>query len=129
MTSLKPYLIRSIYEWIIDNHLTPHLLVDAENFDSVLPEDYIEEGKIVLNVRPEAIQGLVLGNEEIQFDARFSVQPIHIVTPVAAILAIYARENGRGMVFDPEDYQDDDNSSNPELEQPKPGKPHLRVVK
>ncbi|MCK5120353.1 MAG: ClpXP protease specificity-enhancing factor [Methylococcales bacterium] len=123
MTSLKPYMIRSIYEWIIDNQLTPHLLVDAENFDSILPRDFIEDGKIVLNIRPEAIQGLILGNEEIQFNARFSGQPMQIVTPTMAVLAIYAKENGKGMVFDPEDY---DNTPPPEK---KPTKPQLRVVK
>jgi len=129
MTPLKPYLIRSIYEWIIDNHFTPHLLVDAGNCDSVLPEDYIEDGKIVLNIRPEAIQGLILGNEEIQFDARFSGQSIHIVTPVLAVLAIYAKENGRGMVFDADDYQDDDKPVPPTPKPSKPSKPQLRVVK
>ena len=124
MTSLKPYLIRSIYEWIVDNQLTPHLLVDAENTDAVLPQDYIEEGKIVLNIRPEAIQGLTLGNEEIQFNARFSGNPMHIVTPTTAVLAIYAKENGKGMIFDPEEYND--NTPPPEK---KHTKPKLRVVK
>jgi len=124
MTSLKPYLIRSIYEWIVDNQLTPHLLVDAENTDAILPQDYIEEGKIVLNIRPEAIQGLTLGNEEIQFNARFSGNPMHIVTPTTAVLAIYAKENGKGMIFDPEEYND--NTPPPEK---KHTKPKLRVVK
>lgn len=126
MTSLKPYLIRSIYEWILDNQLTPHLLVDADNSNAILPEDYIEEGKIVLNLRPEAIQGLTLGNEEIQFNTRFSGKAMHIVTPTAAVLAIYAKENGKGMVFNPEDYQNDDNIPPPEK---KPSKPQLRIVK
>ena len=107
MTSLKPYLIRSIYEWILDNSLTPHLLVDAEDSDAILPKDFIEEGKIVLNIRPEAIQGLTLGNEEIQFNARFSGKAMHIITPIKAVLAIYAKENGKGMIFD-QDEQDDE---------------------
>ena len=124
MTSLKPYLIRSIYEWIVDNQLTPHLLVDAENTDAILPQDFIEEGKIVLNIRPEAIQGLTLGNEEIQFNARFSGNPMHIVTPTTAVLAIYAKENGKGMIFDPEEYND-----NPPPPEKKHTKPKLRVIK
>ena len=105
MTSIKPYLIRSIYQWIIDNQLTPHLLVDAENSKSasVLPQDFIEGGRIVLNIKPEAIQELKLGNEEIQFDASFSGKAIHVITPTTAVLAIYAKENGKGMVFDPEE--------------------------
>ncbi len=126
MTPIKPYLIRSIYEWIVDNQLTPHLLVDAENTNSILPEDFIEDGKIVLNIRPEAIQGLTLGNEEIQFNARFSGIPMHIVTPTAAVLAIYAQENGKGMVFDPEEHEDD---TPPPSSKQKSVKPQLRVVK
>lgn len=125
MTSLKPYLIRSIYEWIIDNQLTPHLLVDAENTEAILPQDYIEDGKIILNLRPEAVQGLTLGNEEIQFDARFSGTAMHIVTPTTAVLAIYAKENGKGMMFDPEEYNSD---PLPPADK-KPTKPHLSIVK
>ncbi|MEE9338107.1 MAG: ClpXP protease specificity-enhancing factor [Methylococcaceae bacterium] len=126
MTPLKPYLIRSIYEWIIDNQLTPHLLVDAENPDAVLPTDFIENGKIVLNMRPEAIQDLLLGNNEIQFHARFSGESIHIITPTTAVLAIYAKENGKGMVFDPEESDNDTPPSTPEK---KHTRPQLRVVK
>lgn len=125
MTSLKPYLIRSIYEWIIDNNLTPHLLVDAENTSAILPRDFIEDGKIVLNIRPEAIQGLSLGNDEIEFNARFSGKPMHIVTPITAVLAIYAKENGKGMIFD----QEDNDENEPPPEKKPPAKPNLRVVK
>lgn len=125
MTSLKPYLIRSIYEWIIDNNLTPHLLVDAQNSNAILPQQFIEDGKIVLNIRPQAIQGLSLGNEEIEFNARFSGRPMHIVTPVAAVMAIYAKENGKGMVFDQEETEGDDTPP----EKKPPNKPTLRVVK
>ncbi|MCX7101913.1 MAG: ClpXP protease specificity-enhancing factor [Methylobacter sp.] len=126
MTPLKPYLIRSIYEWIIDNNMTPHLLVDAENPKAILPVDFIEDGKIVLNIRPEAIQGLNLGNESIEFNARFSGKPMHILTPISTVLAIYAKENGKGMIFDPEDSDED--------EPPPPikksaSKPTLRIVK
>ncbi len=125
MTSLKPYLIRSIYEWIIDNSLTPHLLVDAENPNAILPKEFIEDGKIVLNIRPQAIQGLSLGNEEIVFNARFSGKPMRISTPVSAVLAIYAKENGKGMIFDQEDSDDDEP---PPVKKP-PAKPNLRIVK
>ncbi|MCF6251038.1 MAG: ClpXP protease specificity-enhancing factor [Methylococcaceae bacterium] len=126
MTSLKPYLIRSIYEWIIDNQLTPHLLVDAENSNAIVPQEYIEDGKIVLNLRPQAIQGLTLGNKEIQFNARFSGNPMHIVTPTSAVLAIYAKENGKGMIFDPEEHNGGDAPTSPDK---KHTKPQLRVVK
>jgi len=127
MTSLKPYLIRSIYEWIIDNQLTPHLLVDAENSNAILPQEYIEDGKIVLNLRPQAIQGLILGNEEIQFNARFSGNPMQIVTPTSAVLAIYAKENGKGMIFDPEEHNNGGDA--PTSPDKKHTKPLLRVVK
>ncbi len=127
MTSLKPYLIRSIYEWIIDNSLTPHLLVDAENTGAILPTEFIEDGKIVLNIRPEAIQGLSLGNEEIEFNARFSGKPMHIVAPITAVLAIYAKENGKGMIFDQED-NDGDEPPTPPIKKPT-AKPNLRIVK
>jgi stringent starvation protein B len=126
MTPLKPYLIRSIYEWIIDNKLTPHLLVNAENSRAVLPQQFIEDGKIVLNIRPEAVQGLTLGNEEIQFNARFSGKPMQIVAPIAAVMAIYAKENGKGMIFDQEDEESD---TPPPPDNRPPTRPALRVVK
>ncbi len=125
MTSLKPYLIRSIYEWIIDYDLTPHLLVDAENSHAVLPQQFIEDGKIVLNIRPQAVQGLSLGNNEIQFSARFSGKPMNIVVPISAIMAIYAKENGKGMIFD----QEDEEPENTPPENKPPTRPTLRVVK
>jgi len=126
MTPLKPYLIRSIYEWINDNDLTPHLLVNAEHPGVNLPTDFVEDGRIVLNIRPQAVQGLSLGNDSIDFNARFSGRATHIHTPIQAVLAIYAKENGRGMVFDPE--TDDDTPPSPEPA-PKTKKPQLRVVK
>ncbi len=127
MSSLKPYLIRAIYEWILDNNLTPHLLVDADHPMAVLPESFIEDGKIVLNIRPEATDALSLGNEDIQFNARFSGQAMHIVVPISQVLAIYAKENGKGMIFDEED--EDTPPPPPEPEKKSSKKPHLRVVK
>jgi stringent starvation protein B len=128
MTSLKPYLIRSIYQWILDNHLTPYLLVDAENKDAILPLQFIDDGKIVLNVRPEAVDALSLGNELIEFNARFSGKPMYVVAPVVAVRAIYAKENGKGMVFNPED-DETDGTPPPGQTPPTPTKPKLRVVK
>jgi stringent starvation protein B len=126
MTSLKPYLIRSIYEWIIDNNLTPYLLVDAEHSQAVLPIQFVDDRKIVLNIRPAAVEALSLGNDTIEFNARFSGKPMHIIAPVAAVMAIYAKENGKGMVFNPDD-EDMDNTPPPETTPP--SKPKLRVVK
>ncbi len=128
MTSLKPYLIRSLYDWIVDNQCTPHLLVDATNPNAILPLQFAEDGKIVLNIRPQAVHGLDLGNELIEFHTRFSGVSMHIVTPTSAVLAIYAKENGKGMVFDPEN-DDDGNGNTPEPEAKPPARPTLRVVK
>jgi stringent starvation protein B len=124
MTSLKPYLIRSVYEWIVDNDLTPHLLVNAEINKGNLPTNYIEDGKIILNMRPQAIAALSLGNEFIEFNAKFSGKPMQIAASVNAVMAIYAKENGKGLVFDQEN-----NDNEPPPEQTPPNKPSLRVVK
>jgi stringent starvation protein B len=125
MTSLKPYLIRSIYEWIVDNNFTPYLLVNADEPGTRLPIQLVEDGKIVLNIRPAAIQGLVLGNADIEFNARFNGTPMHIVAPVSSVLAIYAKENGKGMVFDQDDADEEPSNSPKQV----PSKPSLRVVK
>jgi len=129
MTPLKPYLIRSIYEWIIDNDTTPHLLVDAENTTVQVPKEFVENGRIVLNMRPAAIQGLVLGDSIIEFNTRFSGKHVHINVPVVAVLALYAKENGRGMVFDAEDEDYNDSETEFPEENPSKSKPQLRIVK
>jgi stringent starvation protein B len=130
MTSLKPYLIRAIYDWIVDNQFTPYLLVDAEAQGVVVPRQYVQDGKIVLNLRPQAVHGLSLGNQEVEFGARFGGTPMQITVPMRAVLAIYAQENGKGMIFD--DEGDDDTpppaDSAPQAPSAKK-KPVLKVVK
>lgn len=122
LTSSQPYLLRAIYEWIVDNSLTPYILVDASNDDVQVPRQFVENGKIVLNIAPRAVNNLQLSNEQVLFDARFSGQPMQVMLPMSAVLAIYAKENGQGMVF---------NESNepPEPEPEGPDKPKLRLVK
>lgn len=132
MSALKPYLIRAIYEWIVDNHFTPYLLVNAETEGTIVPRAFVQEGRIVLNLRPEAIQRLVLGNDSIAFNARFSGKPMQVEVPIRAVLALYAQENGRGMIFDEEEEGGDGTTppTPPEPEAPEPKKrPVLRVVK
>lgn len=125
MTSSRPYLIRAIYQWIVDNGATPHLLVDTSISGVRVPQEYIENNKIILNIGPMAAHGLVLGNAQIEFNARFAGTSRQVIVPVEAVLAIYARENGQGMVFNEERHDGPDSSSGD-----KPGKPpHLRVVK
>lgn len=128
MTSSRPYLLRALYEWIVDNEMTPHILVDADFPGTEVPRQFVENGKIVLNVGPSAVQALQLGNEEIGFSARFSGVARQLHVPLAAVLAIYARENGRGMVFSEEEGE----TPPPESPTPDDGatkKPALRIVK
>ncbi|WP_126453478.1 ClpXP protease specificity-enhancing factor [Sulfuriflexus mobilis] len=99
MNSSRPYLIRALYEWIVDNGMTPYVLVDAMAEGVRVPEQFIEDGKIVLNINPSATQALTLGNEFIEFSARFSGAEMLVSVPTMAVLAIYARENGQGMMF------------------------------
>ena len=103
MTSQRPYLIRAIYEWILDNQLTPYILVDASHEGAQVPQDYINNGKIVLNIAPEAVSNFHVDNEWISFSARFSGKPMEIFAPIPAVLGIYCKENNEGMFFsDPE---------------------------
>ena len=113
MTTTRPYLIRSFYEWIVDNDCTPHIVVNAEYLGADVPREYIEGGQIVLNIAMTAVHGLSLGNDLITFQARFNGTPRHVSIPINAVMAIYARENGRGMVFTEEDYEDDDETPPP----------------
>lgn len=135
MTSNKPYLIRAFYEWIIDNNLTPYVVIDTEHADVEVPTQYIEAGKIILNISPTASNNLLIDNDIIQFNARFSGIPKRIYAPIHTVMAIYARENGRGMVFTEEE-QDVGNDMNGDGDKPtppnkpnKPRKPNLTVVK
>lgn len=135
MTSSKPYLIRSIYQWIIDNELTPYIVVNAQFLGLQVPEQYIEDGRIVLNISPRACRGLHLENDRIVFSARFSGLAMQIFVPPAAVMAVYAKENGRGMVFTEEE-EIDDSPPPPSATAPGApgatnirGKPQLKVIK
>ena len=129
MTPSRPYLIRAINEWILDNNLTPYLLVDAEAPAVEVPERYVENGKIVLNINPRAINGLVIDNQAISFSARFSGNPVSLYIPINAVLAIYAQENGRGMMFNEEEDGPEPPGNGPEPGSEKPSRPALKVVK
>lgn len=99
MTSNKPYLIRAFFDWIVDNNLTPYILVDAAYPNVQVPTEHIRQGRIVLNISPVATRGLLLENDRIVFAARFSGQTQQIFVPPNAVLEIYAKENGRGIAF------------------------------
>ncbi|KTD64377.1 ClpXP protease specificity-enhancing factor [Legionella spiritensis] len=130
MSSNKPYLIRAIYDWIVDNNLTPYILVDAEYPGVQVPEAHVNGGKIILNISPQACRGLHLENDRIIFTARFSGQTVQIVVVPAAVIAIYARENGRGMEFGVEydEAKSPDLTSEPSKMKAK-SKPSLTLVK
>ena len=103
MTSSRPYLLRAIYDWIVDNGLTPYLLVNANLENVMVPTEYVSDGKIILNVAPAAVNDLEIENDEVHFNARFSGNPMYVSVPMAATMAIYSKENGRGMVFTDDD--------------------------
>ncbi len=128
MTSSRPYLIRAVHEWIVDNSLTPYILVNAEFENVVVPTQFVEEGKIILNVSLQAVKNLELTNEWVMFNARFSGVSMAVSLPPTAVLAIYAKENGRGMVFSDDDLDGGSDEPTPQPV-PKRGKPSLSVVK
>jgi stringent starvation protein B len=140
MRSRRPYLLRAMYEWMVDIHQTPYVLVDARQDGVRVPEASVHEGRIVLNIGPSAAHRLTLGNDEVEFDARFGGVSHHVVVPVRAILAVYARETGQGMMFGLEDETaveapaDSESPTRAVPDQPKPagptkGRPSLKVVK
>ncbi|MDP2793358.1 MAG: ClpXP protease specificity-enhancing factor [Sulfurisoma sp.] len=134
MVTTKPYLIRAIYEWCADQGFTPHLAVSVDARTRV-PRQYVKDGQIVLNVAAAATSQLQMGNEGITFQARFNgvAFPVHV--PIAAVVAIYALENGQGMTFEVTDTVTVEEDASPaevaaEVEQPPaPGRSHLTRVK
>lgn len=99
MLSSRPYIARGLYEWLLDNEQTPYIVVDAEQPDVRVPRQFVQNGQIVLNIGPTAVRDLAIDNAAITFHARFGGQPMQVVVPMPALVALYARENGVGMVF------------------------------
>ncbi len=99
MNSNRPYLIRAIYEWIIDNQLTPYVVIDATYEGVQVPTEYIKDDKIVLNISPDACRGLHLENDRIIFTAKFAGISMQVFVPPMGVIALYSKENGRGMSF------------------------------
>lgn len=154
MNSSRPYMLRAMYQWIVDNDCTPYLLVDAAHDGVEVPAQAIKDGKVVLNLAPQAISGMDMGNDEVVFLTRFSGASMRVRAPVAAVQAVYAQETGQGMMFqdDPAATGDDGSTQHasdqnapgesgesqsaapgadePEKpEKPARGAPHLRVIK
>ena len=154
MTSSRAYVMRALYEWILDNQCTPYVLVDAGGVGVEVPQYYVKDGQIVLNIAPSAVADLLIGNDAMQFSGRFGGVPMNVHVPIPSIMGIYARENGRGMIFDLDEHHDSveekseikpaikpeiksvsdlqDEPENPPPTSPAPGpgsRPSLRVVK
>lgn len=108
MQSTRPYLLRAFYEWIADNSCTPYIVLDVEDKTIDVPSRFVEGNQIVLNVSMSAVKDLEISNEFITFHARFGGVSHHVIAPISAVVAIYAEENGRGMVFSEEDMLPDD---------------------
>ncbi|TDJ22923.1 MAG: ClpXP protease specificity-enhancing factor [Gammaproteobacteria bacterium] len=122
MTSNRPYLARALFDWIVDNNCTPYIVLSAELPGVEVPLDYVEDGKIVLNVSATAVRDFHIANDTVSFDGRFAGRSHRIRSPIGGLLAIYAKETGQGMAFE----EESDGGS------PRPGEPsggHLKVVK
>ncbi|MCB1609774.1 MAG: ClpXP protease specificity-enhancing factor [Xanthomonadales bacterium] len=102
MTSKRPYLLRALYEWVLENQCTPHVLIDANVPGVQVPPSTVKDGQVVFNLAPHAIAHLEMGNDILSFHARFAGVSQRIRVPIGAVIAIYARENGEGMMFPPE---------------------------
>ena len=132
MTSSRPYMIRALYEWIVDNNCTPYILVDTHVHGVEVPQQHVnKDGQIILNIAPTALKDLFIGLEAISFNARFGGVPFDLFIPCGSVLGIYARENGQGMMFEIE------TNTKPPSPDPAPvgggdagaKRPSLRVVK
>ena len=126
MTSSRPYIFRAIYDWIVDNGLTPYILVNASAAGAEVPEEYVDNGKIVLNISPRAVHQWHQDQDIVSFSARFNGRSRIVSIPLRAILAIYARENGKGMVFDKDEPEPPPSNHK---EPARPRRPNLQIVK
>lgn len=100
MSSSRPYLVRALYEWILENDCTPYILVNAFHNGVEVPQEHVKDGQIILNVSPSAVQNLVVRDQAVEFDGRFAGIPKRVFVPITAVMGIYAKENGQGMIFE-----------------------------
>ncbi len=126
MTPSKPYLVRALYQWILDNETTPYILVDTSDEAVQIPQGIANDGKVVLNIAPAAVQDLDIANERIVFSARFGGVAQQVYCPMSSLLAIYARENGEGMMFPLDEREGSDDPGEPPR---KSDGPTLKVIK
>lgn len=133
MTSNKPYMVRAIHEWILDNDCTPYLVIAADYPGVAVPEQFVRDGQITLNISPSAVRELNLDNQGVEFSARFGGIPTLVRAPMESVLAVFAKENGQGMGFEVETPTDPppdgDGPDTPDDGGGNSKKPSLRVVK
>ena len=142
MRSNQPYLLRAFYDWIVDNQCTPYIIVDAFHEGTEVPQEFIKDGQIVLNIAPRAVTNFDMSGDAITFSTRFGGVPVELFLPFSAVLGIYAQENGKGMMFSCEDKNDPTpppspinnsalvkKSASSESTDQSKSKPSLRVVK
>ena len=134
LTSTKPYLIRALYDWINDNQCTPYVIINAEANDVKVPKKYVEDGRIILNISLQAVRDLQITNHFLELNARFDGVATQLHAPISAVIAIYAQENGQGMVFSEEETKamstGDDRKNKTPIKRPDPNiKPNFKVIK
>lgn len=135
MTPSRPYLVRALNDWILDNDMTPYIVVDVGVQGVSVPDDYVTNGQIILNISPSAVSVLSIELDAISFSARFGGVPMQVYVPTVAIMAIYSKENGQGMVFGTEPgAPEPPNPNDPKSPEEKkanhlPHKPSLKIVK
>jgi stringent starvation protein B len=140
MHSNRPYLLKAFFDWIVDNQCTPYIIVDAYHEGVEVPQEFVKDGQIVLNIAPRAVSDFVINDVAVEFSTRFNGMPINLYLPTLSIIGIYAQENGKGMMFEPEDgveppprppkiVKGNSNSTPNKTALPTKLKPSLRVVK
>ena len=133
MTPSRPYLLRAFFDWLLDNDLTPHLVVNVNTPHVMVPMQFVQDGQIVLNIAPRAVTQFHMDKDAVSFTARFGGVAQQVYIPLAAVLAIHARENGVGTLFPPEPGYEtwlEEQREQPDPEPPRPnGRPTLKVIK
>lgn len=128
MSPRRPFLLRAFYDWLLDNQLTPHLVVDVTRAGVMVPMEYARDGQIVLNIAPRAVGNLELGDDAVRFSARFGGVPRQVYVPMAAVMAIYSRENGAGTMFEPEPAYENEMPLMPVNEEEPAQEPGMTVI-
>jgi len=132
-SSRRPYLLRALHEWMTDNQLTPHVVIDADVTGVVVPRAFVKDGKIILNVDYEATSRLSMSNDAVEFSARFSGAPFEVYLPIHSIMGIYARETGQGMIFEDIDPEEptppQDPPPTPPADEPTERRAQFKIVK